>query len=70
MNVKEYEGLAPVPEIKNYMTEEQSQKQVDYYRGLTVAKKMLDDGMLTLSQYDNFCRKLREKISPLAAEIL
>ena len=36
----------------HFFTEEQFQRDVDYYRAQTIAKTMLDAGLISLSQFD------------------
>ena len=53
----------------HFFTEEQFQRDVDYYRAQTIAKTMLDAGLISLSQFDNLTELNRKSFSPFLADI-
>lgn len=54
----------------HFFTEEQFQRDVDYYRAQTIAKTMLDAGLISLSQFDKLTALNRKSFSPFLAEIM
>ena len=54
----------------HFFTEEQFQRDMDYYRAQTIAKTMLDAGLISLSQFDKLTALNRRSFSPFLAEIM
>ena len=54
----------------HFFSEQQFQKDVDYYRAQTIVKAMLDAGLISLSQYNKLTELNRKSFSPFLAEIL
>lgn len=54
----------------HFFTEEQFQRDVDYYRAQTIAKTMLDAELISLSQFDKLTALNRRSFSPFLAEII
>ena len=52
-----------------FFTPEQFQQDVDYYRAQSIAKSMLDAGLISLSQFDNLTELNRKSFSPFLADI-
>lgn len=53
-----------------YFTQERIQGDLDYRRGQTIAKKMLDDGLISVAEFNKLTAINRETFSPLFAEIM
>lgn len=53
-----------------YFTQEQIQGDLDYRRAQTIAKKMLDDGLISVAEFNKLTAINRETFSPLFAEIM
>lgn len=53
-----------------FFTDEQFQRDVDYYRAQTIAKTMLDTGLISLSQFNKLTVLNRKSFSPFLAEIM
>ena len=53
-----------------YFTQERIQGDLDYRREQTIAKKMLDDGLISVAEFNKLTAINRETFSPLFAEIM
>lgn len=53
-----------------YFTQERIQADLDYRRTQTIAKKMLDDGLISVAEFNKLTAINRETFSPLFAEIM
>lgn len=53
-----------------YFTQERIQGDLDYCRAQTIAKKMLDDGLISVAEFNKLTAINRETFSPLFAEIM
>ena len=53
-----------------YFTQERIQSDLDYYRAQKIAKKMLDDGLISMDEWGKLTAINRETFSPLFAEIM
>lgn len=53
-----------------YFTHERIQGDLDYLRAQTIAKKMLDDGLISVAEFNKLTAINRETFSPLFAEIM
>ena len=53
-----------------YFTHERIQGDQDYRRAQTIAKKMLDDGLISVAEFNKLTAINRETFSPLFAEIM
>ena len=65
--------LAAAPDgvtTDRFFTPEQFQRDVDYYRAQSIAKAMLDSGLISLSQFDKLTVLNRKSFSPFLAEIM
>ncbi len=51
-----------------YFTQERIQGDLDYRRAQTIAKKMLDDGLISVAEFNKLTAINRETFSPLFAE--
>lgn len=54
----------------HFFTEEQFQRDADYYRAQSITKAMLDSGLISLSQFDNLTALNRKSFSPFLHEIM
>lgn len=54
---------------ERFFTPEQFQQDVDYYRAQSIAKSMLEAGLISLSQFDNLTELNRKSFSPFLADI-
>ena len=54
----------------HFFTEDQFQKDVDYYRAQRITKIMLDAGLISLSQFDKLTAMNRKSFSPFLHEIM
>ena len=48
-----------------YFTQERIQGDLDYRRAQTIAKKMLDDGLISVAEFNKLTAINRETFSPL-----
>ena len=53
-----------------YFTQERIQGDLDYRRVQTIAKKMLDDRLISVAEFNKLTAINRETFSPLFAEIM
>lgn len=53
-----------------YFTQKRIQGDLDYRRAQTIAKKMLDDGLISVAEFNKLTAINRETFSPLFAEIM
>ena len=53
-----------------YFTKERIQGDLDYRRAQGIAKKMLDDGLISVAEFNKLTAINRETFSPLLAEIM
>ena len=53
-----------------YFTQDPIQGDLDYRRAQTIAKKMLDDGLISVAEFNKLTAINRETFSPLFAEIM
>ena len=53
-----------------YFTQERIQGDLDYGRAQTIAKKMRDDGLISVAEFNKLTAINRETFSPLFAEIM
>ena len=53
-----------------YFTQERIQGDLDYSRAQDIAKKMLDDGLISVAEFNKLTAINRETFSPLFAEIM
>ncbi|MEH2949174.1 SHOCT domain-containing protein [Sporofaciens sp. JLR.KK001] len=53
-----------------YFTQERIQGDLDYRTAQTIAKKMLDDGLISVAEFNKLTAINRETFSPLFAEIM
>ena len=53
-----------------YFTQERIQGDLDYSRAQDISKKMLDDGLISVAEFNKLTAINRETFSPLFAEIL
>lgn len=53
-----------------YFTQGRIQGDLDYRRAQTIAKKMLDDGLISVAEFNKLTAINRETFSPLFAEIM
>jgi len=51
-------------------TTEQEQTEFDYHRAQRTAKTMLDDGLISLLEYNKLTELNRQSFSPFLAEIM
>ena len=67
-------GYVMTDEITNvqsgYFTQERIQGDLDYRRAQTIAKKLLDDGLISVAEFNKLTAINRETFSPLFAEIM
>lgn len=60
-----------MPEEKNsYFTQERIQGDLDYRMAQDIAKNMLDDGLISVAEFNKLTAINRETFSPLFAEIM
>ena len=52
-----------------YFTQERIQGDLDYKRAQTIAKTMLDSGLISVAEFNKLTAINRETFSPLFAEI-
>lgn len=68
------DGYVMTDEITNvqsgYFTQERIQGDLDYRRAQTIAKKMLDDGLISVAEFNKLTAINRETFSPSFAEIM
>ena len=55
---------------ERFFSDEQLQRDVDYFRAQHMAKAALDAGLISLSQFDKLTALNRESFSPFLAEIM
>lgn len=53
-----------------YFTQKRIQGDLDYRRAQTIAKKLLDDGLISVAEFNKLTAINRETFSPLFAEIM
>ena len=53
-----------------YFTQERIQGDLDYCRAQAIAKKMLDYGLISMTEFNKLNAIYRETFSPLFAEIM
>lgn len=53
-----------------YFTQERIQGDLNYKRAQAIAKKMLDDGLISVAEFNKLTAINRETFSPLFAEIM
>ena len=53
-----------------YFTQERIQGDLDYSRAQDISKKMLDDGLISVAEFNKLTAINRETFSPLFAEIM
>lgn len=53
-----------------YFTQDRIQGDLDYYRAQTIAKKMLDDGLISVDEWNKLTAINRKTFSPLFVEIM
>ena len=53
-----------------YFTQERIQGDLDYRIAQAIAKKMLDDGLISVAEFNKLTAINRETFSPLFAEIM
>ena len=53
-----------------YFTQERIQVDLDYRRAQEIAKKLLDDGLISVDEFNKLTSINRETFSPLFAEIM
>ena len=53
-----------------YFTQERIQGDLDYRRAQTIAKKMLDDGLISVAEFNKITAKNRQTFSPFLLEIM
>ena len=53
-----------------YFTQERIQGDLDYRTAQTIAKKLLDDGLISVAEFNKLTAINRETFSPLFAEIM
>ena len=53
-----------------YFTQERIQGDLDYKRAQTIAKTMLDSGLISVAEFNKLTAINRETFSPLFAEIM
>ena len=53
-----------------YFTQERIQGDLDYCRAQAIAKKMLDNGLISMTEFNKLTAINRETFSPLFAEIM
>ena len=53
-----------------YFTHERIQGDLDYRRAHGITKKMLDDGLISVAEFNKLTAINRETFSPLFAEIM
>ena len=53
-----------------YFTQERIQGDLDYRSAQTIAKTMLDDGLISVAEFNKLTAINRETFSPLFAEIM
>ena len=53
-----------------YFTQERIQGDLDYCRAQAIAKKMLDNGLISMTEFNKLNAINRETFSPLFAEIM
>lgn len=54
----------------HFFTEEQFQRDIDYYRAQSIAKTMLGAGLISLSQFNKLTALNRKSFAPFLAEIM
>lgn len=53
-----------------YFTQERIKGDLDYCRAQAIAKKMLDNGLISMTEFNKLSAINRETFSPLFAEIM
>ena len=53
-----------------YFTQDRIRGDLDYHRAQTIAKKMLDDGLISVAEWNKLTVINRETFSPLFVEIM
>ncbi len=53
-----------------YFTQERIQGDLDYRIAQTIAKKLLDDGLISVAEFNKLTAINRETFSPLFSEIM
>lgn len=53
-----------------YFTQKRIQGDLDYRRAQNIAQKMLDDGLISVAEFNKLTAINRETFSPLFAEIM
>lgn len=53
-----------------YFTEERIKGDLDYLRAQNIAQKMLDDGLISVAEFNKLTAINRETFSPLFSEIM
>lgn len=54
----------------SYFAQERIQGDLDYYRAQTIARKMLNDGLISVDEFNKLTAINRETFSPLFVEIM
>jgi hypothetical protein len=55
---------------KKHITQEQLQHELDYFRAQQTLKSMLDNGLITLSEFNKITSLNRQSFSPVFAQIM
>ncbi|HEY5586013.1 MAG TPA: SHOCT domain-containing protein [Ruminiclostridium sp.] len=55
---------------KKHVTQEQLQHELDYFRAQQILKSMLDNGLITLSEFNKITSLNRQSFSPIFAQIM
>jgi hypothetical protein len=56
--------------LQHLRKQEQLQREVDYVRAQNILKSMLQNGLITLPEFDKITKLNRKTFSPLLAEIM
>ncbi len=61
-----FEGMT----TEHFFTEEQFQRDVDYYRSQIIARRMLEAGLITTAQFNRLTELNRQSFLPFLVEIM
>lgn len=77
MNTTETKSILQEADITDHLnltsrsiTQEELQRDYNYYRAQKTAETMLERGLISLSEFNNLTRINRETFSPFLAEIM
>ena len=70
MEVKQIENFKIPNAVAHEITQEELQRDYNYYRAQKTAETMLERGLISLSEFNNLTRINRETFSPFWVEIM